>query len=116
MEPDPPPPIVAARPLDRRGLLTGTARAGIGALGLALVGCGGGDDDDDAAEQAAPAAPAQTTVNVALRDFVIETDPASAPAGEVTFVATNDGPEGHTLLLVRTDLPADGLPFTEDGA
>ena len=53
---------------------------------------------------------------MALRDFVIETDPASAPAGEVPFVATNDGPGGHTLLLVRTDLPADGLPFTEDGA
>lgn len=39
--------------LTRRGLLSASARAGIGVAGLALVGCGGEDDDDDAAAPAA---------------------------------------------------------------
>jgi peptide/nickel transport system substrate-binding protein len=42
------------RPLSRRSLLRASARAGVGAAGLALVGCGGDDDDDDG--QAQPAA------------------------------------------------------------
>ena len=37
--------------LSRRALLRSSARAGVGAAGLALVGCG--DDDDDAQQQAA---------------------------------------------------------------
>ena len=37
--------------LSRRSLLRSSARAGVGAAGLALVGCG--DDDDDAQQQAA---------------------------------------------------------------
>ena len=37
--------------LSRRSLLSASARAGVGAAGLALVGCG--DDDDDSAQQAA---------------------------------------------------------------
>lgn len=44
--------------ISRRGLLSAGARAGLGAAGIALVGCGGDDDDDQ--QQAAPAAaPAQ---------------------------------------------------------
>ena len=39
------------RRLSRRGLLSASARAGVGAAGLALVGCG--DDDDDDAQPAA---------------------------------------------------------------
>ena len=33
--------------MSRRSLLRASARAGVGAAGLALVGCGGDDDDDD---------------------------------------------------------------------
>ena len=44
--------------LSRRSLLTASARAGVGAAGLALVGCGG-DDDDDSAQPAATSAAAQ---------------------------------------------------------
>ena len=39
--------------MSRRGLLKASARAGVGAAGLALVGCG--DDDDDAQQQQAAA-------------------------------------------------------------
>ena len=41
--------------VSRRTLLRASGRAGVGAAGLALVGCGD-DDDDDAEQQAAPAA------------------------------------------------------------
>ncbi len=41
--------------ISRRSLLHASARAGLGAAGLALVGCGGDDDDDDAAPAAAEA-------------------------------------------------------------
>lgn len=37
------------RSMSRRSLLKASARAGVGAAGLALVGCGGDDDDDDQA-------------------------------------------------------------------
>jgi hypothetical protein len=32
--------------MSRRSLLQASARAGVGATGLALVGCGGDDDDE----------------------------------------------------------------------
>ena len=60
------------RKLSRRSLLRASARAGVGAAGLMLVGCGDDDDDDDAQpaaaqaqqqqrqEQQAPAAQQQT--------------------------------------------------------
>ena len=37
------------RRISRRTMLSASARAGVGAAGLALVGCGDDDDDDDAA-------------------------------------------------------------------
>ena len=43
--------------MTRRSLLRASARAGVGAAGLALVGCG--DDDDDDAQPAAPQAQQQ---------------------------------------------------------
>ena len=42
-----------SRRLSRRSVISASARAGLGAAGLALVGCG---DDDDDQQQAAPAA------------------------------------------------------------
>ena len=37
----------------RRAMLTWSARMGVGAAGIALVGCGGDDDDDEPSEAAA---------------------------------------------------------------
>ena len=40
--------------MSRRTLLRASGRAGVGAAGLALVGCGGDDDDDSASQVAQP--------------------------------------------------------------
>ncbi|PZC43359.1 MAG: ABC-type transport system, substrate-binding protein [Chloroflexi bacterium] len=40
------------RKISRRTMLKASSKAGVGAAGLALVGCGGDDDDDDAATAA----------------------------------------------------------------
>ena len=57
--------------LSRRALLGASARAGVGAAGLALVGCGSGDDDQ---QQAAPAA----TTSAAPQQQQQQDQPAAA--------------------------------------
>ena len=47
------------RTMSRRTLLRASARAGVGAAGLALVGCGDDDDDQQTVAQAQPAAQQQ---------------------------------------------------------
>jgi uncharacterized cupredoxin-like copper-binding protein len=58
-----------------------------------------------------------TTVNVTLQEFSVATDPTSGDAGEVTFEATNDGPDDvHEFVVFRTDLSPTDLPTDENGA
>jgi uncharacterized cupredoxin-like copper-binding protein len=58
-----------------------------------------------------------TMVTVTLQEFSVLPDPTSAPAGEVTFTVTNDGPEDvHEFVIIRTDLAPDALPTGEDGS
>lgn len=67
---------------------------------LALVGCGGGG----------------STVGVTLSEFAVVPAETTASAGEVTFEATNDGPnDPHELVVVRTDLDINSLPTRDDG-
>ncbi|MCY3920479.1 MAG: ABC transporter substrate-binding protein [Chloroflexi bacterium] len=94
------------RKISRRTMLGASAKAGVGAAGLALVGCGGDDDDDDAAAPAAAAAPAeeqaqaeeqamdedeaeeQAEAEAAAADEDEEMEEEAAPmAGEVDFEA-----------------------------
>ena len=65
--------------MSRRALLRASARAGIGAAGLALVGCGGDDDaaPDTARQAAADAAGQEDASTTAPRDAT----PGSASAG-----------------------------------
>ena len=52
------------------------------------------------------------TQGVSGRDYSLTADPASAPAGTVTFeVEVESGL--HALTVIRTDLPADQLPTTD---
>ena len=67
--------------MSRRSLLRASARAGIGAAGLALVGCGDDDDDDEqAAAQAQPQAMEQQAEQQAMQQEQQEQQAAVAQA------------------------------------
>ena len=62
-----------------------------------------------------------TKVNVALGDakgagpMTLTLSPASAPAGNVTFVVKNNGTIVHEAVVLKTDVPFDQLPITYGG-
>lgn len=87
----------------RSGWLSGLAAVTLVALGLGACG----DDDEGESEGA--------TVDVTLRDFEIDLGETSAPAGEVTFSVTNDGPSVHEFVVFQTDLAPEDLPTDDDG-
>ncbi|HEX6312479.1 MAG TPA: hypothetical protein VF152_12760 [Acidimicrobiia bacterium] len=70
-------------------------------LGLAACGDDGGDGGE--------------TVDVLLSEFIVEPDPTEVSAGEIEFVADNQGGEVHELVVVRAD-SAEDLPTDADGA
>lgn len=126
-----------ARRMSRRRMLGLTGTMGIGAVGLALVGCGGDDDDNDGApapaqdqspaqdqtpsedqtpaDESDPAPSADGAINVRLTEWEIVADATSAPAGTVTFNVLGDGRQQgvqHELAVIRTDLAPDELPVS----
>lgn len=57
-----------------------------------------------------------TTVEVTLQEWAVLAAPNSAPAGDITFDVTNDGPEDiHEFVVMKTDLDAGDLPVDADG-
>ncbi len=71
------------------------------ALALIAPACGGDDG----------------TVDVTLEEFAIGVSTSSVAAGEVTFNATNEGPnDPHELVVIKTDLGITELPAGDDGA
>src|SRR5918995_4530959 len=85
-----------------------TARFAAALATVVLVACGN-DDDGTAAGNG-------TTVQVALQEWAIVPDTASASAGEVTFEIENTGDETHEFVILRTDLGILDLPTAEDGS
>ena len=71
------------------------------------AGCG---DDDDGGGAAGGG-----EVNVVVSEFIVEPDPESVDAGEVTFVVDNQGGDIHEFLVVDA-ASADDLPVDDDGA
>ena len=59
--------------------------------------------------------PDGTPVGVTLRDFHITPTEQTVAAGDVVLQVHNDAPVTHEFVVVRTDLPADGLPIGPDG-
>jgi hypothetical protein len=58
-----------------------------------------------------------TTVDVTVREFEVIPVPDSAPAGDITFYVTNEGPDDiHELVVFATDLQPDALPTNPDGS
>ncbi len=77
------------------GLLVGAALLAAG------VACGGGGNGGE-------------TVDVSLKEWTLTPSASTAPAGKVTFAATNDGAVQHELVIIKTDMPVDQLPVTND--
>jgi len=59
--------------------------------------------------------PKGQVVDVTLRDFHMDNATPSAASGDVVLQVHNDAPATHEFVVVRTDLPADGLPLGPDG-
>jgi uncharacterized cupredoxin-like copper-binding protein len=88
-----------------------TVFAVISAAALLLIGCTADG------EPGATGGGAGTAVDVTLQEWAVLPDPASVPAGDVTFTITNDGPEDiHEFVVVATDLDPADLPTDETGA
>jgi uncharacterized cupredoxin-like copper-binding protein len=85
-----------------------TTLIALGAVALTVAAGACGSDD------AGPAA--DGTVGVTLQDFTVTLDPATIPAGEVTFDTSNQGAEIHEFEIVKTDTPAGEFEVTDDVA
>jgi uncharacterized cupredoxin-like copper-binding protein len=63
--------------------------------------------------------PGDGTILTTEKDFAIDLEESTTPAGSVTFDVTNDGPSTHEFVVFDTDLaedelPVDGTTVTED--
>lgn len=95
------------------------------ALSLAAVGCsattdspsaGAGGEATSVAVPSAGAGGGATSVAVTLQEWAVLPESDSAPAGDVTFTVTNEGPEDiHEFVVLKTDLDPAELPVDADG-
>jgi len=57
-----------------------------------------------------------TQVDVTLQEWAVVIGQDSAPAGDVTFSITNDGPDDiHEFVIFKTDLAPGDLPVDDQG-
>ena len=78
----------------------------VAASSLAIAGCTAGGDSGGGA----------TTVAVTLQEWAVVPATDSAPAGDITFDVTNEGPDDiHEFVVIRTDLDPADLPTDADG-
>jgi uncharacterized cupredoxin-like copper-binding protein len=64
----------------------------------------------------APSGGTRGEVAVSLHEYQIQPQPATVPAGTVTFNAKNIGGTTHEMLVIRTDLAPTALPTKADGS
>jgi uncharacterized cupredoxin-like copper-binding protein len=89
--------------------------AAVGAA-LVLAACAGADDGEATPGGDGPGTGEGTTIDVTLQEWSVLVSQDTAPAGEITFAITNDGPEDvHELVIFRTDLGVGELPTDENG-
>jgi uncharacterized cupredoxin-like copper-binding protein len=83
-------------------------------ISLLAVACGGGSEPASRPPAETPQPAASSTVDVVLNNFAVSVEPASVPAGKVTFnIQVED--DSHAFSVLRTDLPPDQLPLTDSG-
>lgn len=96
-------------------------------LSLLVTACqtsASGSPTESVAASGASAAPDESMaagggaeVGVALQEWAVLPSADSAPAGEVTFVAVNEGPDDvHEFVIIKTDLDPADLPTDASGA
>ncbi len=57
-----------------------------------------------------------TLIDVTLQEWAVVLSDDSAPAGDITFDITNDGPDDvHEFVILRTDLAPGDLPVDDRG-
>lgn len=111
----------------RRGRLMIMGIAPILALGV-LAGCGSSSKTTSTTTTSAgggvtvPTGTSGTTINVTVSDttgldgtMTLVATPATAPAGDVTFVVKNTGTIDHEMVVLKTDTAFDKLPVTYGG-
>ena len=87
--------------------------AGITAVIAVLALVAGACSDDGGGEETGTGG----AIGITLQEFAVIPSPAQAPAGDVTFDATNEGPDDvHEFVVFATDLAPDALPTVEDGS
>ena len=103
--------VVGTRRMSRRrGAISVAA---VAMLGLVTVAC----SDDDGGGSTGASGGGASTVDVTLQEFAVIPASSSAPAGDVTFNVTNEGPDDvHEFVVFRSDLAPDALPTAEDGS
>lgn len=84
------------------------------AVTTTACGAGGGSPSADASSGGGGEG---TTVDITLQEWAVVTGAESAPAGQLTFNITNDGPEDvHEFVIFKTDLDPGDLPTDDTGA
>lgn len=103
--------VVGTRRMSRRR--GSISVAAVAMLGLVAVAC----SDDDGGGSTGASGGGASTVDVTLQEFAVIPASSSAPAGDVTFNVTNEGPDDvHEFVVFRSDLAPDALPTAEDGS
>lgn len=97
----------------------------VGLLSLLVTACqtsASGSPTESAAAAGASAAPGEsvaaggTEIGVALQEWAVLPSADSAPAGDITFVVVNEGPDDvHEFVIFRTDLDPADLPTDATG-
>lgn len=90
---------LARKRLNRRALLAAGSRAGVGAAGIALVGCGGDDDDDDAAAQVSDEQQDTQDAQADAMDEAIDEGQAEASDFEQLIAEIPEAQERYPLVV-----------------
>ena len=91
---------LATRRLSRRALMAASTKAGVGAAGLALVGCGD-DDDDDAVSQAPSGDAADQSTDQAADQADDQATPADDADDDAAVAQVADEKQGGTFRMAN---------------
>ena len=85
----------------------------IGLLSLALLAACSSDDSSSGGDATSTSETDETTVSVTLKEWAVEADSTSVPAGEVKFNVSNQGTIPHEMVIARNDGDAGSLPVED---